>query len=161
MGERIEQIKRIIIGAFPNLKDDANFRITSKETYAYNCIAWAYGYDDRWMWPKTGEDERLDGICYWPTDEIQEASIDNFIKAFRLKGYECCDNGDFEEKYQKIALYAKPDSWNKCTHASRQKRNGFWTSKLGPGCDIQHGTPYSIENDVYGKVRCFMKRAFV
>lgn len=161
MGERIEQIKRFLIGAFPKLKDDANFKITSKETDTYNCIAWAYGYDDRWMWPNTGEYEFLDGIHYWPTDEIQEASIENFIKAFQLKGFEPCDNSDFEEKYQKIALYAKPDNWDICTHASLQKRNGYWTSKLGKSCDIQHGTPFSIENNVYGKVRCFMKRLFL
>jgi hypothetical protein len=161
MGERIEQIKKLLVSAFPNLKNDANFNITSKETSAYNCIAWAYGYDDRWMWPKTGKDQFLDGICYWPSDEIQEPTIENFVKAFRLKGYECCDNGDFEKDYQKIALYAKPDNWGICTHASRQKRNGCWTSKLGPYCDIQHGTPYSIENNDYGKVRCFMKRLFV
>lgn len=161
MGERTELIKQFLFSAFPKLRDDADFKITSKETYAYNCIAWAYGYDDRWMWPKTGKDELLDGICYWPIDVIQEASIGNFIKAFHQKGYECCDNGDFEDKYQKIALYAKPDSWDICTHASLQKRNGCWSSKLGPSCDIQHGTPYSIENNDYGKVRCFMKRLFV
>lgn len=160
MGERVEQIKNELKCCFPKLKNDSNFDVTSKATPKYNCIAWAYNIVDRWMWPNTGEYLFLDGVHYWPSDEIQPPSIDNFIKAFQLKGYECCDNGDFEEGYQKIALYAKPSEWDICTHAARQKRNGYWTSKLGEDCDIQHGTAYSIENDLYGQVRCFMKRVF-
>lgn len=160
MGERVELIKKAVAKAFPKLDDDEKFEVTSKATPNYNCIAWAYGYSDRWMWPNTGESALLDGVCYWPENGIVEPSIDNFIKAFRLKDYELCDNWEFEEEYQKIALYAKPDSWDTCTHASRQLRNGCWTSKLGKECDIQHGTPYSIENDVYGKVRCIMRRPF-
>ena len=85
MGERIEQIKRELVRFFPKLKDDDGFKITSKETPAYNCIAWAYNIDNRWMWPNTGEYEFLDGVHYWPTDEIQEASIENFIK-LRIDG---------------------------------------------------------------------------
>ena len=84
----------------------------------------------------------------------------NFIKAFELIGYKCCDNGDYENEYQKIALYSKPETRDICTHAARQLKNGLWTSKLGKDCDIQHGSAYSIENNFYGEVRCFMKRLF-
>ena len=161
MGERVELIKKAVAKAFPKLDDDEKFEVTSKATPNYNCIAWAYGYSDRWMWPVPGGSTLLDGVYYyWPENGIMEPSIDNFIKAFRLKDYELCDNWEFEEEYQKIALYAKPDNWDTCTHASRQLRNGCWTSKLGPSCDIQHGTPYSIENKDYGKVRCIMRRPF-
>lgn len=160
MGERVEQIKEELKLFFPKLKDDDFFAITSKATPKYNCIAWAYGIDNRWMWPNTGEYPFLDGVYYWPSDEIQPPSIDVFINAFRKQGYECCDNGEFEHEYQKIALYAKPDKWDVCTHAARQKRNGCWTSKLGKECDVQHETPETIENDMYGKVRCYMKRPF-
>lgn len=161
MGERVEQIKEGLKQCFPQLKTDVRFDITSKATSKYNCIAWAYGIDDRWMWPNTGKYTFLDGVHFWPSDEIQPPSIDNFIKAFQTKGFECCDDGDYEENYQKIALYAKPEEWEICTHAARQKRDGSWTSKLGRECDIQHGTAYTIENKVYGKVRCFMRRLFV
>lgn len=160
MGENIERIKAILKRIFPKLSDDKCFDVTSKPTPSYNCIAWAYGIDDRWMWPNTGECEFLDGVQYWPDKSIQKPSIENFVKAFGLKGYEVCGDGDFEKGFQKIALYAKPDNWDECTHASRQKQNGSWTSKLGKEYDIQHGTAYTIENDVYGKVRCFMKRPF-
>ncbi len=160
MGERIEQIKKAIVRAFPKLIDDDKFDITSKATPKYNCIAWAYNIDDRWMWPNTGEFEFLDGVHFWPDDEIKEATIENFINAFRLKGYECCDDWHFEKEYQKIALYAHPERLDVCTHASRQLRNGCWTSKLGKENDIQHGTPFTIENELYGKVRCIMRRRF-
>lgn len=159
MGQRTEEIKKQICRAFPKLASDQNFIVTSKPTPEYNCIAWAYSITNRWMWPNTGEHPFLDGVHYWPDNSIMEPTIENFINAFKLKGYELCDNGDFEEGYQKVALYAQPGS-DVCTHAARQLRNGFWTSKLGKYEDIQHGTAYSIENQVYGEVRCFMKRIF-
>ncbi len=159
MGQRTEERKNQIISLFQRLRDDKNFKLTSKSDSSYNCIAWAYGIDNRWMWPNTGEHPFLDGVHYWPDDSVMEPTIENFINAFKLKGYERCDNGDFEEGYQKVALYAKPGS-DECTHAARQLRNGFWTSKLGEIEDIQHGTAYSIENQGYGEVRCFMKRVF-
>jgi len=50
-----------------------------------------------------------------------------------------CDDWRFEEDYIKVALYKDKD--NNCTHASLQKRDGIWTSKLGQSNDIAHGTP--------------------
>lgn len=159
MGESIDQIRRAIISAFPKLGQDANFKVTSKEDHTYNCIAWAYNYSDRWMWPNTGKTRFIDGVDYWPSKELMEPSIQNFIDAFRLKGYEVCDGYQHEDGYQKVALYALPNS-NMCTHAARELRNGFWTSKLGEWQDIQHGDPTTIENNNYGNVRCILKREF-
>ena len=159
MGKRVEEIGKLLCRIFPRLASDQNFKITSKKTSDYNCIAWAYNIDNRWMWPNTGEHPFLDGVDYWPDNSVMRPTIENFIQAFKLKGYECCENGDFEEGYQKVALYAKPES-DECTHAARQLRNGFWTSKIGHLEDIQHGTAYTIENNSYGEVRCFMKRVF-
>lgn len=124
MGERVEQIKQRLKISFPGLRTDKRFDVTSKASSKYNCIAWAYNIDNKWMWPNTGKFIFLDGVHFWPTKEIQPATIDSFMKAFQLIGYECCDNGEFEEGYQKIALYAKPSNWNECTHAARQKRDG-------------------------------------
>ena len=159
MGESTDQIKKTIISAFPKLGQDANFKITSKEDPSYNCIAWAYNFSDRWMWPNTGYTRFIDGIDYWPSSDIKEPSIQNFIEAFKLKGYEVCDGYQHEDGYQKVALYSFPNS-NMCTHASRELRNGFWTSKLGPYQDIQHGDPTTIESTKYGKVCCILKRVF-
>lgn len=159
MGKNVDQIAEIIKEIFPKLKTDTEFKVTSKEDERYNCIAWAYNINNRWMWPNTGDCPFIDGVHYWPSNEIMEPTVENFIKAFRLKGYEVCDNFRHEEGYQKVALYAIPGT-NICTHASRELANGKWTSKLGQIQDIQHGDPTTIENDGYGKVCCIMKRVF-
>ena len=159
MGERAEEVKARLLKIFPKLAHDENFKITSKESSDYNCIAWAYIIKDKWMWPNTGDGNFLDGVHYWPSNEILDGDVSHFIKAFELKGYRVCETCKFDPGYTKIALYVKANS-TECTHAAREKRNGFWTSKLGSYVDIQHGTPYTIENDDYGKVYCFMKMKF-
>lgn len=159
MGSGVEEIKRQLGQLFPKLKSDDNFKVTSKKTSVYNCIAWAYNYSDRWMWPHTTITELLDGITYWPTDEICSLDVSNFIAAFALKGYEICDSFEHEDGFQKIALYTVPGT-TECTHAARELTNGYWTSKLGKLEDIQHGDPFTIENPIYGIASHFMKRPF-
>lgn len=151
MGQGTDKIKSTIFNWFPELTKDSQFEITSPATPNYNCIAWAYNIDNRWMWPNTGLHPHLDGVHYWPTDEIIDCNVANFIDAFKLKGYELCASSNFEEGYRKIALYVTPGT-EECTHAARQKTNGYWTSKLGEFHDIQHGTPEAIEGNIYGKV---------
>ena len=160
MGVGVEEIERRLKLAFPGLDGDSGFRVTSKRTPVYNCIAWAYNYSDRWMWPYTSLTALLDGITYWPTDTITDEDVSVFMDAFRLKGYEECDSPDHEDGFQKIAFYTLPGTTH-CTHAARELSNGFWTSKLGEEQDIQHGTPFSIENAAgYGRASHFMKRPF-
>lgn len=157
MDKDIESIKGEIIEVFPKLADDVNFNKTSPIDSNYNCIAWAYSYKDRWMWPGGEEEKFLDGFHYWPDGIEDSTDINAFIEAFKLKGYEVCETWEHEIGFQKIALYILN---NECTHASRELKNGMWSSKLGYWYDIQHGSPYSIENDSYGTVHCFLKRAF-
>ena len=159
MGSGVEEIKRHLESVFPGLKGDRGFKVTSKSTKAYNCIAWAYNYSDRWMWPHTSLTALLDGDTYWPTEDISNEDIMVFIDAFRIKGYELCDSPKHEDGFQKIALYTVPGT-TRCTHAARELSNGYWTSKLGTEQDIQHGTPYTIENAFYGQASIFMKRRF-
>ena len=148
-----------ILACFPGLKDDPDFKITSPANPDYNCIAWAFHFDDRWMWPGGMGDKSFDGFHFWPNGIEDTTDVSAFIKAFSEQGYEICDEFVFEEEYKKIALYVKPGT-TECTHASRQLRNGKWTSKLGRNHDIQHGTPYTIQGSVYGEVYCIMKRPF-
>lgn len=155
------ELELAIISSFPLLKEDADFMITSPDTENYNCIAWAYMYNDRWMWPGGVECSTLEGFHYWPNDE-DSPLISSFIKAFEEKGYKVCDSWKHEDGFRKIALYEKDGV---CTHAARElvgnkKTTGKWTSKLGKAHDIQHGTPFSIEGDYYGKAVCFMKQPF-
>lgn len=157
MGERAEEVKRNVLQIFPKLSHDKDLKITSKSDPSYNCIAWAYNINNRWMWPNTGEYTFLDGVHFWPSSEIMDSNVQNFIDAFKQIGYELCEKPDFESDYRRIALYVVPGT-TACTHAARQLRNGMWTSKLGMYCDIQHGTPETIENNEYGKVYCIMKK---
>lgn len=150
----------MIQSLFPELVNDKYFKLTSPQDPCYNCIAWAYSYKDRWMWPPGGSPAKvLDAVTYWPNENASD-DISEFIRAFKEgKGYEICENADYEKGYQKIALYVEKGTTT-CTHAARQLTNGCWTSKLGPEQDIQHGTPYTIEGNTYGEVYCIMKRKF-
>ena len=78
MDSRTEEILK----AFPGLRYDGGFRITSPEDADYNCIAWAFGRKDCWLWP----DEDADGVEVWPQDSKGDVSIRTFIEAYKLHG---------------------------------------------------------------------------
>lgn len=146
--------------AFPNLLQDSEFKITSKQDIKYNCIAWAAIYDDKWYWPPDGA-RHLDGVYnVWPKDIPATKELESFVKLFNSFGYEVCDNSDYEENFRKVALYVDPVK-KECTHAARLKSDGLWTSKLGKEHDIAHSTPEAVEGPVYGKVACIMKMQIV
>src|SRR5574344_619246 len=150
-------IKRI----FPKLATDKAFKITSPEDPNYNCIAWAYQlYKDRWMQPPSGMRVGLDGVSWWPDGVEEGTNINCLVQAFSEKGFMKCESPEHEVGFLKVALYYKPDT-NEWTHAARESKTGdFWMSKLGSSFDIHHGSPYTIENNSYGKVYCIMKRIF-
>lgn len=101
---------------FPNSRIDP-FLLTSPQTPIYNCIAWACGVIDKWYWPDTS------GIYYWPDNIPREERIDSFIELFESIGYKICDDGELEEKFQKIAIYT--DNLSNPTHSARQLKNGL------------------------------------
>ena len=159
MGEEIELIKALAIECFPKLSEDINFEISSPQDGRYNCIAWAYClYKDKWMQHDTTP--HLDGVIpWWPKGAPKNSNIDSYIDAFKMKGYTICNSPEFEIGYIKIALYIDILT-NDCTHASRQKTNGTWMSKLGQWHDIIHSNPSTLEGEAYGKVYCIMKIEF-
>ena len=132
---------------FPALKSD--YRITSPEAEAYNCIAWAAGVDLRWWWPNVE--------CYWPSGVLLEDSIPAFVAAFGTLGYEPCGDGTLESGYEKVAIYHRPP--NGVQHMARQLHTGKWTSKLGLSYDIEHGHPRELEGSEYGIIGLYMRRA--
>ena len=108
--------------SFPKLnKNPLPFKVTSPPAL-YNCIAWAVGDNRRWWWPISGG--------YWPSGCSQKLTISAFAEAFATLGYEPCQNGRFENDYEKIVLFAKN---GEPTHAARQLEKSWWTSKLGKG----------------------------
>ena len=159
MGEGIEEIRRILIEAFPKLSKDEQFDVTSTASPNYNCIAWACKYSERWIQPPYLGKPNLDCVVWWPPEVEEGLEPSHLVKLFEYHGYEVCDACEREDGFRKVALYYNQDT-NLWTHAARELNNGYWTSKLGGFNDIQHGTPYAIENNDYGKVYCFMKKKF-
>jgi len=131
--------------SFPRLRN-STYRICSPETPAYNCIGWAIGRSDLMMWP--------DKQVSWPPLCPLEETIDAFTVAFRNLGYESCKDEQFEQGFEKIALYAKE---GKPKHAARQLANERWTSKLGQNVDIEHDL-LDLEGPEYGQVVMFFRR---
>ena len=138
------------IPQFPNSQKDP-FKITSPAIPQYNCIAWAYGVSNVRMWPSTFN-------FYWPSNISNNEKISSFIELYKSIGYEVCDDDSLEYGYEKVAIFELNGN---ATHASRQLKNGDWTSKLGwqPGVsfDVSH-TIESISNGYYGDVSIYMKR---
>ena len=145
-----------IIALFPDLQQDAGFKITSYEDINYNCIAWALLYTNRWVQPPNTY-YGLDGVHYfWPDGINKTNDIGSLVELFELKGYTVCNSAVHEVGYRKVALYC--DTKNRMTHAARQLPSGLWTSKIGQDHDIAHTKPEGVENNSYGKVAFIMKK---
>jgi hypothetical protein len=129
---------------FPDLADDG-YIVSSPESAAYNCVAWAAGESHRWWQP---------GV-YWPAPPGDDLGTQ--VALFTSVGYEPCNNDGLEAGYEKVALDA--DDRGDCTHAARQRPDGWWTSKLGEAVEILHRTPRAVVGDAHGDVRTLMKRA--
>lgn len=136
-----------IANAFPNLQNE-DFKIVGPSTEDYNCIAYAAGDSNRWWWP--------DGINYWPDWAPLEKSIESLLEAFAGLGFERCENAETEDGYQKLALYEENGAMK---HAAVLLPNGRWRSKMGQGPVIEHNSPESLANGIYGSPTVFMKRA--
>jgi len=133
---------------FPNSSNDP-FLGTSPIDRRYNCIAWAFGDNSRWYWP------RPELYCYWPEDITCQETLDAFIELFQSIGYQVCNNGNMEKGVEKVAIYT--DNAGKPTHAARQLEDGKWTSKLGESEDVSHSLN-AMRNGFYGNVKVFMFR---
>jgi hypothetical protein len=132
---------------WPNLDDD-NHEVTSPKDEKYNCIAWAYGINNKWIWPGTED-------CFWPNNIPQDDELEAVTQLFISAGYEKCDNCIMENGYKKVAIYAKPDG---PTHAAFQLASGKWSSKVGGLEDIEHNTVKELEGNRYGEAILFLKK---
>jgi len=129
---------------FPKLKEK-KYSITSSDDVCYNCIAWvAHDTSQQW-WPRSG--------YYWPREPIYE-SVNEFIEVFGRMGYKECNDGNYEEGYEKIAIYVLD---NVVTHMARQLDRDTWTSKIGDYEDILHNLN-GLDGSEYGIEKYFMKR---
>ena len=141
-----ELIKRAqIIGQFPNLRR-VRFSLESDPTPTYNCIAWAADETHRRWWPFN---------AYWPAGVPREQTLESFIVAFATLRYQPCADGELQEDYEKVAIYAKAGTPK---HMARQMPDGKWTSKLGNEDDIYHETLPGMEGFMYGVVVQYLRR---
>ncbi len=134
---------------FPGLAK-SDYDITSRATADYNCIAWAAGNVNKWWEPSPD--------YYWPPSVPYEYTLDAYIKAYEILGYNVCHDDKYENGFEKIAIYN--DSYGMPTHAARQLSSGKWTSKLGEAEDIEHTALDGLVSLVYGSVAVILKRPF-
>lgn len=139
----------VVLNEFPNTTVEP-FIQTSHIDFGYNCIAWAASDNTRWYEPDPF------GNYYWPEQIERDYTIEAYINLYEFLGYARCDNGNIEEGFCKVAVFA---NGNMPTHAARQLENGKWTSKLGKNIDVEHSL-FSIDNGIYGQVVQFLKRPF-
>jgi len=131
--------------AFPYLGE---FDVTSPRDMTYNCIAWAVGRDDAWLWPDKA------GTASWPEGVVREESLSAFVAAFEALGYTVCESEQLESGFAKIALFEHD---GKPSHAARQLESGKWTSKCGQSVDIAHEL-HELEGALYGRVAIVMAK---
>lgn len=151
-----ERVKRV----FENLKND-DFELTSPFDAKYNCIAHAADDNSKWWW--SVDKEMVGNDVFWFNNIPAQASIENFILAFGKLGYQSCDNAEFENGFEKVAIYVSTKDnihspKGSPTHMARQLLDGKWTSKLGEDVDITHANLQCLEGKIYSIVKQILIR---
>ena len=96
------------------------------------------------------------GTGYWPDNAPREVTLDAFLTAFSLLGFEICSSDLLESGVEKIAIYV--NARGEPTHIARQLNNGRWTSKLGKSVDIEHAFDSLNNSNLYGAVARILRR---
>ena len=143
-----EENRKVLISYFPHLGRDLHYNLLSEETPVYNCIAWAMGFDDRWVDIVTSPGH------WWPDGVQRSTSPQTLVDAFLAVGFEQSDNDMFEEGYDKVALYQNNGEW---THASRIESNNVEYSKFGGSFDGVHSHNI-FSGSIYGDEYAYLRR---
>ena len=100
------------------------------------------------------------GIGAWPANAPREVTVDAFVRAFEVLGYQACGDGLLEIGYEKVAIFAVRDMGGSLTptHAAKQLRDGSWSSKLGDFEDIEHPALDAVNGPTYGTAVRFVRR---
>jgi hypothetical protein len=130
----------------------------SQKSDAYNCIAFALGFENVLLWPDPNFD--MD----WPRPKPDVVTVQEFTDVFALFGYEP-STSIFEAGYEKIALYVSQN--DSPEHAARMRpSDGRWLAKLGgAGIDVLQDFLSDFPQDPpyygcrsYGGAKYFYKR---
>jgi len=135
---------------FPGIA--GRFRKTSDYDEGYNCLAWALGRNDGWLYPAINIPPYT-----WPAGVPEDWSVAAIREIFARNGYtEETDSSDLEDEWEKVAFYIANNG--EPLHFSRQLPNGKWTSKLGKQIDIEHDDLICLEGANYGTLGLILKR---
>ena len=123
----------------PHLGED--FEVLAPPTRAFNCVAHALGRQDEWINPVTGP----------PEDPFREMD-----RRYGEHGFTRLPTLDLAlvPGVQKVAVYALRNAGGgveEITHAALQEADGTWSSKLGQGPLIRHGTVEALAGPAYGE----------
>ena len=133
-------------------------KITSRADKNYNCIAWSVGEKGRFIWPEFSNPRpTFDGNNgrkghYWPFGD-QDSTLGNFLTFYEGEhGFSRCSPPEpgpskHRERVVLYCYYSCSVLW--VAHASRQRPDGQWESKLGVDEDIVHKRPEDLQ-DYYG-----------
>lgn len=133
---------------WPNL-NSSNYELKSDPTDEYNCVAWANHINHQSV--DLSLDDDGEPLSY------PDLSCLTYIEYFQSQGFEICESAEWEEGFEKIALYERDDETFE--HVARQMSNSIWTSKLGEWEDIEHSTLESLQsNHFYGIPAWYMRR---
>lgn len=111
------------------------FHVSDGATPFYNCLAWALGRTDKWLWPQTDTLEAMDRVMQRSAFARRAAAQENEAAAV-------------------IALYCRGEV---PTHVALALGGEWWESKLGRGPRIVHRLR-AVEGEQYGTVRWFYAR---
>ena len=121
----------------------------SEMTPEYNCVGWALHLKRSVIWPDDDQQHQ------WAPDLPRRPDKDIFCAFFEKMGFSECNDENFEQSREKIAIYSRG---NEVLHVARQLRDGRWTSKLGPLADVLHPTALSISDGWFGVLAILMSR---
>ena len=95
---------------------------------------------------------------WWPTAASAKNgfSIDRFVEALSVVGFEPCIDCDWQEEYEKIAIYADEES-REFKHVCLLIAPGRWRSKWGRLSDFSHDLN-ALNSGHFGKLFRYMKR---
>lgn len=137
-----------LVEVFPRLSGET-FEIVAQPSIRYNCIAYAAGDVGQW-WGIVEEDN------YWPDYATRTDRMESLSEVFTGLGYQQCQDSSLETGFEKVALYEEDGVW---THAALQTPNGRWRSKMGRGPIIEHISPESLSDGIYGNPTIYMRRS--
>jgi hypothetical protein len=151
-----------IVRYWPKLLAD-KFHFTSKKNVHYNCMTWAIAQDTVSNENVTEDDVFwMDMMMYFQhAHDLDPLNLDHSAKGYadcleKHYRFTICNNGEFEEGTEKIALYENKD--HEWSHIARQLENGNWTSKMGKLEDIEHYSLEVLNGKLYGEPKLFMGR---